>query len=67
MKYLIIILILFSSLTIQGEKQNGITNRIYSRIESPFYRYFNKDGYTTVYWPNIDRFVGIQSMAKTSK
>lgn len=66
MRILIIVLILFSSLTIKGENTNGSTNRIYSRIESPLYRHFNKNSFTTKYWPESDRPMGIQSVVKTS-
>lgn len=57
-------MILFGSIEI-GEK-NGSTHRIYSRIESPLYRHFNKNSFTTKYWPESDRSMGIQSVVKTS-
>lgn len=65
-KIIIIVLVLFSSLTIEGINTNGSTNRIYSRIETPLYRYLNKNNITTQYWPDSDRPLGIQSVVKTS-
>lgn len=65
-KIIIIVLVLFSSLTIEGIKTNGSTNRIHYRIESPLYRHLNKNNITTQYWPNSDRPMGIQSVVKTS-
>jgi len=65
-KIIIIVLVLFSSLTIEGIKTNGSTNGIHYRIQSPLYRYLDQKHHTTQYWPDSDRPVGIQSVVKTS-
>jgi len=67
-KYLIVVIILFGSLTIsESEKKNGISNRVYYRVESPLYRFIDKSRNTTVYWSrsssSLDYSLDFQNLA----
>ena len=62
-KYLLILLILFSTITIQGAKQNGSTNRSSYQFKSPLYRPNPQISNPTEYWPRTSSRLGIQSLA----
>jgi len=63
MKLLIIVLILFSTVTIKGAKQNGSTHRSSYQFKSPFYRPNPQIGNPTQYWPRASTRVDIQNLA----